>query len=94
MAQRKPSPQKETQYMTDDDTSDEEVDPHLQTPKERQYGTVPASAQATQAALAHTRAQTNPTIERGPPRQDRRRKPQHNSTSTQQHKDKIDKRPK
>ena len=73
--------------MTDDDTSDEEVDPHLQTtPEQRQYGTVPGSVQATQAVLAHTRAQTNPTIEHGPP--------QHNSTSTQQHKDKTDKKPK
>ena len=25
------------------------------------------SVQATQVALAHTRAQTNPTVERGPP---------------------------
>ena len=26
------------------------------------------SAQATQVALSHSRAQTNPTVERGPPR--------------------------
>ena len=27
------------------------------------------STQATQAALSHTRAQSNPTMERGPPKQ-------------------------
>ena len=36
------------------------------------------TAQATQAALFHTRAQTNHTAERGPPRQPRiRQLPQH-----------------
>ena len=73
MAQRKPSPKKtETEYMSDDDTSNEEIDPRLRTmPEEREYGTVPGSAQAMQAALAHTRAQTNPTVECGPPRENR-----------------------
>ena len=96
MAQRKPSPKKtETEYMSDDDTSDKEVDPHLQTtPEERQYRTVPGSTQATQAALAHTRAQTNPIVESGPPRQNRRRSPQQDSLPTEQHKDKMDKKPK
>ena len=73
MAQRKPSPKKtETDYMSDDDTSDEETDPQLRTtPEERDYSTVPGSAQATQAALMHSRAQTNPTVECGPPRENR-----------------------
>ena len=36
--------------------------------EERQCGKIRGSAQATQAALSHSRAQTNPTVERGPPR--------------------------
>ena len=36
--------------------------------KERTYGTLRGSAQATQAALSHSRVQMNPTVERGPPR--------------------------
>ena len=36
--------------------------------EERQYGMIKGSAQATQAALSHSSIQTNPTIERGPPR--------------------------
>ena len=58
--------------MSDDDTSDEETDPHLRTtPEERDYKMIPGSAQATQAALSYSRAQTNPTVECGPPRQSR-----------------------
>ena len=30
------------------------------------YGTIKGAAHATQAALSHTRAQCNPTVERGP----------------------------
>ena len=73
MAQRKPSLKKtEIDYMSDDDTSDEELDPRLRTtPKERDYGTVSGSVQATQAALMHSRAQTNPTVEHRPPRENR-----------------------
>ena len=37
--------------------------------EERIYGTIRGSAQATQAALSHTRAWNNLTVERGPPRQ-------------------------
>ena len=52
--------------LTDSDTPDEEADPRLHTSEEeRQYGTIKGSAQATQAALSHSRVQTNPTIERG-----------------------------
>ena len=36
--------------------------------EERIYGMIRGSTQATQAALSHTRAQTNLTVERGPPR--------------------------
>ena len=49
--------------------SDEEADPRLHTSEEeRIYGTIRGSAQAMQVALLHTRAQTNLTVERGPPR--------------------------
>ena len=50
------------------DTSDEEpINPILKTSvEERHYGTIPDSALATQAALSHSRAQANPTVERGP----------------------------
>ena len=55
--------------LSDSDTPDEEADPQLHTSEEeRSYGMIRGSAQATQAALSHSRAQTNPTVERGPPR--------------------------
>ena len=55
--------------LSDSDTPEEEADPRLRTSKEeRQYGMIKGSAQATQAALSHSRVQMNPTIERGPPR--------------------------
>ena len=54
--------------LSDSDTPDEEADPRLPTSEEeRQYGMINRSAQATQAALSHSRVQMNPTIERGPP---------------------------
>ena len=54
--------------LTDSDTPDEEADPRLHTSEEeRQYGTIKGSAQATQAALSHSKVQMSPTIERGPP---------------------------
>ena len=53
-------------YLSDSDSSEEETSLHLCTSsEERLYHTVKASAQATQAALAHTMAQCNPTVERG-----------------------------
>ena len=54
-------------YLSDSDSSEEETSQHLCTsPEERLYHTVKGSAQATQVALAHTMAQCNPTVERGP----------------------------
>ena len=51
-------------HLSDSDTPDEEVDPQLRTSEEeRIYGTIKGSAQATQAVLSHTRAQSNPTVE-------------------------------
>ena len=50
------------------DTPDEEADLQLRTSKEeRIYGMIRGSAQAMQVALSHSRAQANPTVERGPP---------------------------
>ena len=49
---------------------DNEVNPRLKTSiEERQYNTIPGSAIATRIALSHSRAQVNPTVERGPPQQ-------------------------
>ena len=57
-------------YLSDSDSSEEETSQHLGTsPEERLYHTVKGSAQATQAALAYTMAQCNPTVERGPAKQ-------------------------
>ena len=59
----------QSEQLSDSDTPDEEADPRLRTSEEekRQYGTLRGSAQATQAALSHSRVQMNPTVERGPP---------------------------
>ena len=56
--------------ISDNESSEEETDPYLCTsPEERLYHTIKGSAQAMQAALAHTMAQCNPTVERGPAKQ-------------------------
>ena len=60
----------QSDYLSDSDTPDEEVDPQLHTSEEeRIYGMIKGSAQATQAVLLHTRAQSNLMEERGPQRQ-------------------------
>ena len=96
MAQRKQFPKKtDKDYMSDDHTSDEETNPQLRTtPKERDYRTIPGSVQATQAALSHTRAQTNPTVECGPPRENRSQNLPQDSTETKTHEEKTDKKSK
>ena len=61
--------------LSDSDTLDKEADPQLHTyEEERQYGMIKGSAQATQAALSHSRVQMNPTVERGPPRRPKTKK--------------------
>ena len=61
--------------LSDSDTLDEEADPWLHTSEEeRQYGMIKGSTQATQAALSHSRVQTNPTVERGPPQRPKTKK--------------------
>ena len=65
-------PQKKTptDYISDSESSDEEINQHLRTSQEeRLYDTIKGLAQATQAALAYTTAQCNPTVKRGPDRQ-------------------------
>ena len=74
---RKKIPKINTQgdQLSDSDTPDEEADPWLRTSEEeRQYGMIKESAQATQAALSHSRVQTNPTVERGPPQRPKTKK--------------------
>ena len=68
MAEKKiPKINTQSDQLSDSDTPDKEADPRLHTSEEeRQYGTIKGSAQATQAALSHSRVQMNPTIERGP----------------------------
>ena len=77
MAEKKvPKTKVHSDQLSDSDTPDEEVDPQLHmSEEERIYGTIRGSTQATQAALSHTRAQSNPTVERGPPRQPKIKKP-------------------
>ena len=70
MAENNP-PQKKTptDYILDSESSDEELNQHLQTSQEeRLYDTIKGLSQATQAALSYTTAQCNPTVERGPNR--------------------------
>ena len=71
MAEKNPKKTKtQSDYLSDSDSSDEEVSQHLCTSQEeRLYSTVKGSVQATQAALAHTMVQCNPTVERGLPKQ-------------------------
>ena len=70
MAEEKiPKTKVQREQLSDSDTPDEEADPRLRTSEEeRIYRMIRGSTLATQAALSHSRAQTNPTIERGPPR--------------------------
>ena len=70
MAKKKiPKITAQSDQLSDSDTPDEEVELRLCTSEEeRTYGMIKGSAQAMQAALSHSRAQTNPTVERGPPR--------------------------
>ena len=67
MAEKNPKKTKtQSDYLSDSDSSEEETSPHLCTsPEERLYDSIKGSTQATQAALAHTTAQCNPTVERG-----------------------------
>ena len=67
MAEKNPKKMKtQSDYLSDSDSLEGETIQHLHTsPEERLYSTVKESAQAMQAALAHTTTQCNPTVERG-----------------------------
>ena len=69
MAEKKiPKINTPNEQLSDSNTLDKETDPRLHTSEEeRTYGTLRGSTQATQAALSHSRVQTNLTVERGPP---------------------------
>ena len=70
MAESNPA-QKKTpiDYISDSESSDEELNQHLHSSQEERYhNTIKGSAQATQAALSYTTAQCNPTVECGPDR--------------------------
>ena len=72
MAERNPQQKKTpSDYISDSDTPEDEVDEHLHTSEEWHHNTIRGSTQATQAAHSFTTAQCNPTVERGPPRQPR-----------------------
>ena len=61
--------------ISDSESSEEETSQYFCTsPEERLYHTIKGSAQATQVALAHTTAQCNPTVERGPAKQPKTKK--------------------
>ena len=65
----------QSDYLSDSKTSEEEINPQQCTSEEeRIYGMIKGSAQTTQAALSHTRVQSNLTVERGPLRQPRIKK--------------------
>ena len=70
MAENNPPQRKTpTDYISDSESSDEQLNQHLRTSQEaRFYDTIKGSAQATQAALSYTMAQCNPTVEREPGR--------------------------
>ena len=61
-------PKNLNKQLSDSDTSDDKpINPKLKTSvKERHYGTIPGLALATQAALSHSHAQANATVEQGP----------------------------
>ena len=71
MADKNPKKMKtQSDYLSDRDSSEEEVIQHLCTSlEERLYSTVKGLVQVTQVALAHTTVQCNPMVERGLPKQ-------------------------
>ena len=74
--------------LSDSDTlHDEPINPKLKTSvKERHYGTIPGLALAMQAALSHSWAQANPTVEQGPSHKKRVKKLSKNKLLISPHK--------
>ena len=72
----------QSDYLSDSGSSEDEVNPYLCTSQEeRAYCTIKRSTQATQAALSHTTAQCNPTVERGLPKHSKIKKLSKEQTS-------------
>ena len=68
MMQKETKPSSQSKYLSDSDSNKNEINVRLKTStEERQYNTIPESAIATCIALSYSRAQANPTIERGLP---------------------------
>ena len=94
MVKKETEPNSQSKYLSDSDSDDNKTNPRLKTSiEERQYNTIPGSAIAIRIALSYSRAQANPTIERGPPCQkDKTNKPSAEKTeaetSSTSHKDK------
>ena len=64
--ERIPKTKAQSDQLSDSDTPDDEADLQLRTSEEeRSYGMIRGSTQVTQLALSHSRAQTNPTVEKG-----------------------------
>ena len=89
MAEKKiPKVKVHSDQLSNSDTPDEEADPGLCTSEEdRNYGTIRGSVQATQATLLHSRAQTNPTVERGPTGRPKIKKLPKDKTAEKRHSD-------
>ena len=71
MAEGNPKkPKSSNKQLSNSDTLDEEqINPIFKTSEEeRHYRTITGSTLATKIALNHSRAQANPTVERGPNR--------------------------
>ena len=77
---------KEKELLVDDMSSEEETTaPELRTTEEERCGTIPVLVQVTAMALMCSRAQVNPTVDRGKPIQRNKKKnknPQSNATQT------------
>ena len=70
MVQKDTKPNNQSKYLSDSDPDNNKIDPRLKTSiEERQYNTIPGSTITTQITLSHSRAQANPTVERGSPQQ-------------------------
>ena len=68
MVKKDTKPNSQSKYLSDSDSDYNEINPRLKTSiEERQYNTIPGSAIATHIALSYSRAQVNPTVEKGPP---------------------------
>ena len=91
MVEKNPKKMKtQSDYLSDSDSSKDKASQHLCTsPEERLHNTIKGSAKVMQAALAHTTAQCNPTVEREPQKQPKIKKLSKGQASDKQHRQKI-----